>query len=191
MHASSVRSMRRFFAKYSLPGMSVLDIGSQVIMDWGQGGCKIPKYKQIVLKHSCKYFGLDVVPGSNVDIVVPSAYKWTNIKSDRYDLVISGQTLEHIQFFWLTFNEIIRVLKPGGHICIIVPSTGYYHNIPIDCWRFQKDSMKALEAWADYSANPVKLVETYIDLTSEWGDCVGVFRRLKRSEWRVYGRQVR
>lgn len=176
MHASSVRNMRKFFSTYSKPGDSVLDVGSQVIME------NDPKYKEIAIKHNCKYEGLDIQAGRNVDIIVSSPYKWTKIKSHHYDIVISGQSFEHIQFFWLTFMEMVRVLKPNGCLCIIAPSEGYYHNMPVDCWRFLKDSMKALEIWSHtVCLFPTNLIETYIDLTSEWKDCVGVFKKYGRS----------
>uniref|UniRef100_A0A6M3LFD6 Putative methyltransferase n=1 Tax=viral metagenome TaxID=1070528 RepID=A0A6M3LFD6_9ZZZZ len=174
MHASSVRNMREFFKEYSRPGNLVLDVGSQSVMG------NASKYKETALGHCCTYKGLDVIEGRNVDIVVPSPYKWACIKTNSYDIVISGQTFEHIQFFWLTFMEMARVLKPNGYLCLIVPSTGYYHSTPIDCWRFKNDSMQALAAWSVIVRRPVSLLDTYIDMTSEWGDCVGVFRKGKK-----------
>ena len=39
------------------------------------------------------------------------AYNWKEIANDHYDVVISGQALEHIEFFWVTLGEIVRVTK--------------------------------------------------------------------------------
>jgi hypothetical protein len=38
------------------------------------------------------------------------------------DVVISGQAFEHIEFFWLSWRETVRVLRQGGLIFLIAPS---------------------------------------------------------------------
>ena len=85
-----------------------------------------------------EYSGLDVEKGPNVDIVVENPYDW-EIPDSSYDVVISGQAFEHIEFFWLTFLEMARVLKPQGLIILIAPSRGPQHRYPVDCWRFYPD----------------------------------------------------
>jgi hypothetical protein len=64
------------------------------------------------------------------------------------DVVISGQTFEHTEFFWETMFEIARVLKPHGLCCIIAPSSGPEHRFPIDCWRFYPDGLRAMARYA-------------------------------------------
>ena len=54
---------------------------------------------------------------------------------------------EHIEFFWLTYLEILRILKPGGLFFLNVPSNGIYHRQETDNWRFYPDSIIALEKW--------------------------------------------
>ena len=76
---------------------------------------------------------MDMTPGKNVDIVLPSPYRWRGIESNSVDVLISGQAFEHIEFFWITMLEIARVLKPGGLCCIIAPSGGAEHKYPVDC----------------------------------------------------------
>lgn len=49
--------------------------------------------------------------GPNVDVVLKNPYDWDAIESDSFDLVISGQAFEHIEFFWKTMEEMTRVLK--------------------------------------------------------------------------------
>jgi SAM-dependent methyltransferase len=41
---------------------------------------------------------------------------------DSFDLVVSNATLEHDRKFWLTVEEMRRVLRPGGLLMIGVPS---------------------------------------------------------------------
>lgn len=82
--------------------------------------------------------------GPNVDIVPKNLYNWDEIKDDSYDVVISGQAFEHIEFFWLTMSEMVRVLKKDGILCIIAPNGFDEHRYPVDCWRFFTDDLVAL-----------------------------------------------
>jgi SAM-dependent methyltransferase len=93
------------------------------------------------------------------------------------DLIISGQAFEHIEFFWRTWLEMVRVLKPGGKIFLIAPSRGPEHRYPVDCWRFYPDGFAAL---AKYGS--LELTQIHTDWephtapdSAPWGDTVGVF----------------
>ena len=93
--------------------------------------------------------------------------------SNEFDLVISGQAMEHCEFFWIVFQEIFRVLKPNGYICIIAPSSGPEHRYPVDCWRFYPDGMRAI---CKFVGLEVVSVQTewdppkYTDGSEEWRD---------------------
>ena len=94
---------------------------------------------------------MDIQSGHNVDIVVNDIYNWSEIKEDSYDVVISGQFFEHLEFFWLTMSQIDKVLKPGGYVCIIAPSAGPKHggDMP-NCYRFYEDGLKAMAKYVDF-----------------------------------------
>ena len=113
---------------------TVLDVGS---MDLG-GGCHRDIFKDYW------YTGLDIAPGNNVDVVVENPYNWKEINHIEYDIIISGQCLEHVEYPWLTFQEMNNVLTIGGICCITVPSRGPIHRYPVDCYRFLPDGMEAL-----------------------------------------------
>jgi SAM-dependent methyltransferase len=87
---------------------------------------------------------LDVEPGNNVDIVPDDPFYWADLASESFDVVVSGQMLEHNPFFWITSAEIARVLVQGGLAALIAPSDGYPHRFPLDCWRFYPDSWLAI-----------------------------------------------
>ena len=74
-----------------------------------------------------------MAPGDNVDIVLNDPYHWKEFKSNSIDVLISGQAFEHIQYIWISILEVVRVLKPGGLGCIIVPSSGVENRYPFDC----------------------------------------------------------
>jgi SAM-dependent methyltransferase len=115
--------------------LRVLDVGSFDVNG---------TYKPLFPASKFDYTGLDMESGPNVDIVPDSPYSWKEIESDQFDIVVSGQVLEHAEFFWLTMSEMVRVLKKGGMICIIVPNGFAEHRHPVDCYRFFTDGLIAL-----------------------------------------------
>lgn len=143
MHKSSFCKMQDFVANYLADKKNqrlyILDIGSQDVNG---------SYKPLFENPLWKYHGLDTAAGKNVDIIVKDNYKWNEISDSSFDVVISGQAFEHIEYPWLTMQEISRVLKKDGLICIIAPSSGPEHKYPLDCWRIYPDGFKALAKWA-------------------------------------------
>lgn len=118
--------------------LEILDVGSQVAMR------DQPSYRSLFDTAPWKYTGMDVEHGENVGVVVRNPYDWTEIATESFDVIVSGQALEHIKFFWVTMFEIVRVLKEGGLACLIAPGAGKEHRYPVDCWRFYRDGMAAL-----------------------------------------------
>lgn len=143
MHLSSMINMEKFRDRYLADRRSepldILDLGSTDIH-----GC----YRPLFENASWKYTGVDLGPGPNVDIVLKDAYNWREVRSNSMDLLISGQVLEHVEYFWITLLEISRVLRPGGMACLIAPSSGPEHRYPVDCWRFYPDGLRALARFA-------------------------------------------
>jgi SAM-dependent methyltransferase len=70
----------------------------------------------------CEYIGLDVAPGKNVDIVC-EGQKY-DAPDDIYDVVISCEVMEHNPYWLETFQNMIRVCKPGGLILMTCATTG-------------------------------------------------------------------
>jgi len=128
-----------------------------------------------------RYTGVDLQAGPGVDVVLSSPYRLP-FASASVDVVLSGQAFEHIEFFWLSWIEMLRVLKPGGLLFLIAPSRGPEHRYPQDCWRFYPDGYRAL---AKYGRCELIDVNTDWDAhpdpwSAAWGDTVGVFRALPR-----------
>jgi len=170
MHQSSYDKMSYFVDKYlkskSHDNLIILDLGSQDING---------SYKALFSSPGWKYFGLDISPGKNVDMVIPDVYSWENIHSDCADVFISGQTFEHIEFIWLTMAEMFRVLKPGGLCCIIAPSGGVEHKYPVDCWRIYPDGFKSLAKYAGLEIIEVFTQwenKNYPDGSDQWHDSI-------------------
>lgn len=128
---------RRFDAG-GLGPPSILEVGSLNI----NGGLR-----SYAPKH-CRYVGVDVVPGAGVDHVLKDPYHYPFL-DESFDAVVSSSALEHAQFFWVTFLEMLRVVRSEGYVLVIVPSNLQYHGtmVPPDSWRFLADAASSLEAW--------------------------------------------
>jgi SAM-dependent methyltransferase len=121
-----------------------------------------------------------MAPGANVDLVLTNPYQWKELGSNSFDVVVSGQALEHIEYFWLAMLEINRVLKPGGLCCIIAPSGGPEHRYPVDCWRFYPDGFRAMARYARLEELEVYAQwdsELYPNRDPRWADCVLIARK--------------
>ena len=106
-----------------------------------------------------------------MDIVLTDPYH-VPLPDASVDVVLSGQMLEHCEFFWLAFQEMVRLMKPEGFIFLIAPSAGPIHRYPVDCYRFYPDAYHALAKLAGCHLQAV-----WRDERGPWQDLVGVFRR--------------
>ncbi|MFZ6819363.1 methyltransferase domain-containing protein [Undibacterium sp. Ji22W] len=169
MHPSARQNCQHFFNTYqsAFPaGGKVVEIGSQDV----NGGLRD------IFPDSFEYVGVDFVAGKGVDVVLDDPYQLP-FATESLDVVISSSCFEHSEMFWLTFLEILRVLKPHGLFYLNVPSNGVFHRYPVDCWRFYPDSGKALISWAKRNNIPAALVESYTSEQAgdQWNDFVAVF----------------
>lgn len=165
MHKTTYDKMLWFKNIYlnTSDSLSILDIGSLDTTG------KNYNYKSIFDVPNWDYVGLDFIDGANVDILVEDIYNIVEIQDNSYDVVISGQLFEHLEFFWLTMTEIERILKPGGFCCIIAPSGGPKHGSSgHDCYRFYEDGMAALARFVDLEI--LNVSTNYSDEAKPWCD---------------------
>ncbi len=168
MHASSFENMQRCVEKYApvtgdaSSGITVVDLGAADVNG---------SYRPVFSGLNVTYVGVDLEEGPGVDLVARDPYHLP-LPDGYADIVVSGQALEHSEFFWVAFGEMVRVLKPNGFIFLVVPSAGPIHRYPVDCYRFYPDSMAALAKYAGCN-----LVECWHDDRGPWNDVVAVFSR--------------
>lgn len=101
------------------------------ILDVGCGG----KPYRCLFGQVIEYVGLDVLQGSQVDVVVASNEPWP-FPDLYFDVLLSSQVLEHVEHLGLTLAEMNRVLKPGGTIILSYPFLYHEHGAPWDFQRF-------------------------------------------------------
>lgn len=144
MHQSAIKRMEWFIQNY-IPKeqkVRILDVGS-----YNVNGC----YRSLLGKYDCEYVGMDISKGPNVDVVVSDPYNWKELKDNSFDFIISGNAFEHIEYPWLTMEQVSSKLKPGGICCILTPFNLKEHKYPLDCYRYYPDGMIALAKWASLS----------------------------------------
>ena len=134
--------MRRAFLRFAAiavtrPNMTVLEVGSQDVNG---------NPRQIFEQLHCRYTGVDIEAGRNVDVVYAPGEPLP-FADASFDLCVSSSTFEHDPAFWVTIREMARVTKMGGLVYATAPSTGPYHAHPGDNWRFYRDAPAALAMW--------------------------------------------
>ena len=153
-------------------------------------------YRALFDRPGWQYIGVDLERGPNVDVVLRRSGR-IPMKRASVDVFISGQALEHADRFWTTWREMVRCVRPGGLLFLVVPSRGPEHRYPVDCWRFYTDACHALARLGELEVlRATTDWEPHDDPDSAvWGDTVGAFRRrrdrrtpraiARRAAWRV------
>ena len=169
MHLSAIQSFIDFKKTYLDEinhQIKIVEIGSQSINE------SIKKY----LKKNFTYIGADIEKGENVDLVLKDPYKLP-FNDNSIDVIISISTFEHTEFFWLTYLEILRVLKPSGLFFLNVPSNSKFHRHSTDNWRFYPDSSLALKKWGLKNGYNPEVLEHYTNFETGrdiWNDYVSI-----------------
>lgn len=134
MHADAMRLMAAHLTRAQWPSARALDVGSLNVNG---------TFRELVERRGWTYTGLDLEPGDNVDVVAPGAYDYP-FPDGTFDVVLSGNTLEHVEWPWEWVVELGRVLRPGGLLALVAPHTFEEHRFPVDCWRVLPDGMRVL-----------------------------------------------
>ena len=182
MHDTSLASGELFADAYCDGNMVVVDLG---------GSDYNGSLRQFFERKNVKYICVDIAPAPSVDIVITPGEKLP-IETGTVDLVVSTSCFEHDPCFWITFKEMCRVTKLGGHIYVNAPSKGPYHKYPGDNWRFYADAGQALAYWSairysrddDDGNYTVCVHETFFihPISDPWMDFVCIWKRVPVDE---------
>ncbi len=88
------------------------------------------------------YTGIDIRQGPGVDRV--ASVEKLPFADASFGCVLAFNTFEHVQRFWLGFEEVFRVLKPDGVLLMSVPFHFRIHHHPSDYWRFTPEALDVL-----------------------------------------------
>ena len=171
MHYSCLHIMKKLFVdKYLDPNkkLRILEVGS---MDMSKPRKDLIFRRYFRDNPNWEFIGLDLEKGRNVDVVSKYPYKYP-FPDNSFDVVISGNVLEHVEDLHRIVKEIARITK--DLVCIIVPNTRAYHAKPIDCWRIFPDGMRfLLEEVAELEALECRVAG------NEKVDTIGIARKRK------------
>jgi SAM-dependent methyltransferase len=147
--------------------MKILEVGSLDLHN--------PKkdliFRRYFRRPNWEFIGLDIEPGHNVDVVSVDKYNYP-FPDNSFDLVLSGNTMEHVEDIYAFVKEIARLTK--DLVFIMVPNTHGLHQYPLDCWRVFPDGMKFLLA----EVAGLEVIECYMGGNIRKEDTIGVAKKV-------------
>jgi len=131
MRAEVMDALRDWYPEHLKDGRIVLELGSREVYGGGP---------RTLFTGDHEYTGIDMLAGQGVDVEMNFHDLHKRYKAESVDTVLCLDTLEHDDRFWLTLEQVARVLKRGGLFVLSVPSIGYpqYHPFPEDYYRFTR-----------------------------------------------------
>ena len=91
-----------------------------------------------------EWIGTDICPGEGVDLAVDLHDISKYFEVSEFDLIISISTFEHLARPWVAAEELVRILKPGGIICVTTHQSFPLHAYPFDYFRFSIEALEML-----------------------------------------------
>lgn len=95
-----------------------------------------------------EYIGVDMEDGPGVDIVMDLTEDFEKIDAGlsgrRFGTIICLSVLEHCEQPFKMTENLTRLLKPQGYMCIGAPFSWKIHGYPSDYWRFTPEGIRKL-----------------------------------------------
>ena len=174
MHPSSIDNMKTARNKIDSDlgtALDILDVGGRAL-EAGRDRSYGPIFEDIAKN----YWVADIIDGIGVTHHMKEQYTLP-LDDESVDLVVSGQTLEHVKNPFRLVADMKRVLKKDGYIILIAPSTGRRHDV-IDCWRFMDDSFKAIAEEVGLTVIADWITKSgYPERSSQWSDHTFIGRK--------------
>ena len=159
--ANCVLWVAKHISPKEIKGKKILEVGS-----FDVNGSVRPI---IELLEPAEYVGTDMRSGPGVDVICAAEQLVDKFGKDRFDIVVSANTLEHVKEWKKAISNIKNVCKPDGTILIIVPSKWPFHEYPYDYWRFNSGDISQI--FADCSI---------LSLEEDAGEMTAVYAKIKK-----------
>ena len=88
------------------------------------------------------------------------------VESDKYDLILLTQVLEHLPNPAKVLQELNRVLRSGGELWLSTPLYYEEHEIPYDFYRYTQYGLKNLLDSTNFSLKKIDWLEGYFGTVS-------------------------
>ncbi|MCX3263633.1 class I SAM-dependent methyltransferase [Pedobacter agri] len=160
MHLNSELLFRKYALIYFQSNLKILEIGPAGFPSAYQ---KIVNNDNITW-HTADFSNTSYIENaaSHLTYQINSPYKFP-INDESYDVIISGQVIEHVGQVWKWIDELVRITRPKGKIITINPVSWPYHEAPIDCWRIFPDGITALAEMKGLTVNKCLFESLEID----------------------------
>ena len=100
-------------------------------------------YRRLLANPTLDWQTLDITGDPQLTFHARDEYTFP-MPGGLFDVVLSGQVIEHVRKTWVWIQEVARVCKPGGYVITVNPVSWGYHEAPIDCWRIYPEGMRTL-----------------------------------------------
>ena len=145
MHQNSLLLFHKYAKRCFSADQRVLEIGARIPSDYrlALGEVNLDWRYMDIGGAGLSSDNLEMLRTEKLDYAATDEYTFP-IEDNTFDVVVSGQVLEHVRKVWIWMKEVARVTKPGGYVITINPVSWPYHEAPVDCWRVYPEGMKAL-----------------------------------------------
>ena len=152
--------MRKIVCKYVQPGDKVIDYG-----------CGEMPYRPLFKERKVEYIGCDI--DGDCDIRFEPGQP-VPLADSQADIVLSNQVLEHVWDTHSYLNEIYRLLKDDGVLCLSTHGYWLYHAHPDDYFRWTRVGLEKLLHEAGFELLETIPVMNILNFASfVWADAIG------------------
>jgi len=163
---------------------------NQSILDYGAGN--IP-YKNLF--NSERYFAVDIQQNKNnsIDLIIKPNEDIPI--SDKFDLILLMDVLEHISEPEKVLNNLNEKLHGGGKLLVSIPYMYRQHEMPYDFYRYTESGIKYLLQKSGFFDIKIKKIgNQYFTLYSLWNESIikngeilrpSLFRKIFRKIFRT------
>jgi hypothetical protein len=94
--------------------------------------------------HAAEHLGTDIQAGPDVDIVA-DVHRLSEVTgTERFDVILSFSTFEHLKYPSLAAHEVLKALKVGGLLFVQTHQSFPLHAYPSDFFRFSREALASL-----------------------------------------------
>lgn len=94
--------------------------------------------------NASEFLGTDIEAGPDVDIVADLHRLTDVVGEERFDVIMSASTFEHLKYPTLAAHELMKALKVGGQLFVQTHQSFPLHGYPSDYFRFSQDALASL-----------------------------------------------